>query len=96
MATLIDRVKKCLRNSDYTGDRWGVAMGAMFDCCAMLYEIGDVPDHWGFSVGWGGNELPEDSDFFHEFQFEYDEDLIIVGEYLFRLTSILEKSEHKY
>lgn len=53
----IKDLKTALRENDYFGDRWSVAMGAFFDVAAQTYEIADTPSDWEFQVGLAGNVI---------------------------------------
>lgn len=92
----LSEFKHELRMEDVKGDPWGVSLCAFFDLCAVAYERMDVPEEWGYSVGWGGNNLDDESWFQKLFSECTDEQLLTIGNYLFRLTSFLETAGKSY
>lgn len=102
MTTVIKSLKYELRLRDYTtnGDKWGAAMGAMFDLCELAYERMNLPVEWEFKVGAAGN-LIEDDNMFLDFPLSEDFDtanaeLLEIGNYLNRLVRILDRAGISY
>lgn len=82
--------------NDYTGDRWGVSMSAFFDLCAVAYERIDLPCEWEFRPGWHGNHIEEDNMFLNWDKEISDDELLLFGNFLFKLTNLLRNTEHAY
>lgn len=96
----VHQFKKDLRTNDYIGDRWAVAMGAFFDICEIGYERISYTPEWlaGFKPGLAGNSI-DDENFFvlHSAGIEmHEDDINTIGEFLYRLTEALRKTEHHY
>lgn len=92
----INALKNELRMQDIKSDPWAIAMGAFFQVAAHTYELGDCPAEWGFKVGIAGNHIdPEDS--MTDFLAPRDYDTLIeYGDYLHRLTRVLDKAGMSY
>lgn len=93
---ILKEFKSELRMNDYKGDKWAVAMGAFFDVASHLYEKGNVPSEWDFSVGAAGNHIETESSFYFFLENLTYEELIQIGNFLHRLTGILDKSGVSY
>ena len=92
----LSEFKHELRMEDVKGDPWGVSLCAFFDLCVVAHGRIDVPEEWGYSVGWGGNHLDPESWFQQLFSECTDEQLLTIGNYLHRLTSLLEAAGKSY
>lgn len=99
METLINPMvefKELLRMNDVCGDPWGTIVGAWFDCAAHLYEVGDCPPEWQYRPGWGGNVIDNESAYFEFFNGLNADQLLEIGNYLFRISEALKRKGLDY
>jgi len=91
-------LKQTLSENGYhhNGDKWGAAIGLFFDIAAFVYEENDVPREWNYRPGAFGNTIDTDS-YNHEWLNSLNADQrLSIGNYLYRLTNILEKNGLSY
>lgn len=63
MAKSPNPVTELVRENWDTGDRWGSAIGALFDIALTLWRLDVwIPSSWGFSPGAAPQEPPTDGD----------------------------------
>lgn len=71
-------------------DTWGDAVDAWFECAGHMYNRGiDIPYEWEYSPGTGGNGTDEDSYWYDLFKKITNEELIKIGNFLFRYCQYL-------
>ena len=71
-------------------DPWGYSMSAFFQVCDHLYDRGeDIPHEWGFKAGIGGASPDKEDEYFDLFNDSASNELLTLGHYLQRLTTIL-------
>lgn len=88
--------KELLRMNDVAGDPWGTIVGVWFDCAAHLYEVGDCPAEWQYKPGWGGNVIDTESVYFELFNALNADQLLEIGNYLFRISEALKRKGRDY
>jgi len=82
---------------DYHSDKWGEVMGAWFDCCDHLSVRGaDIPSHWQYRPGAFGAHLEKDSYYYSIFKKCSNRQLLIIGNFLCRLSGFLERAGLSY
>lgn len=80
----------------FSGDFWGSAMDAWFECAGHLNNRGlSIPSEWEYSPGLGGGMEP-DSYFYDIFNDCDDELLINIGNLLFRYCQFLKYKRMDY
>lgn len=93
----ITELKHELRLNDYTYDKWSASMNCFFELCDHLNERPeDVPNEWEFKPSILGSELDNESYYFELFNNCTDAQLINLGNFLYRLTTILRDKGHSY
>jgi len=77
-------------------NKWGYLMNLMFDICAIMYnrEL-YIPEHWEYRPGILGAEV--EGEYFDESPEDLNDfQLLEIGEYLYRLTRVLDKAGESY
>lgn len=92
--------KTILREMDFSGEPWAVSMELFFNVSAHLYEIGDmeadVNSDWGYHPGAMGNTIDYGYPAYTELSEMTNVQLLEAGNYLHRLTGILQSLELAY
>jgi hypothetical protein len=71
-------------------DTWGNAMEAWFECTGHLNKRGlYIPAEWEYRPAMGTNGTDEESYWYELFEVATDEQLIIIGDFLFRYCEYL-------
>lgn len=85
------------RFTDYKHDPWGCAMEAWFECAGRMNKRGlDIPSEWNYRPGAGSDGTDKSSHFYTLFGKCGNKQLLTIGNYLYRLTSILDKAGKSY
>lgn len=74
----------------------GAVMGLFFDVAAFVYEFDDTPKEWQYRPGMGGNYIDTESYNYEWLNSLSVEDRLSIGNYLHRLTGILDKAGVSY
>ena len=78
-------------------DTWGDAMNTWFECAGWINWRGiPTPKEWEYSPGLGGDGREEDNYFYELFESSSDEELIAIGNFLFRYCQYLKFKEIDY
>lgn len=78
-------------------DPWGESMGAFFECAGRMNRRGlDIPAEWNYRPGMGNDGTDKDNYFYSLFARCSDKQLLAIGNYLYRLTNILDKAGKSY
>lgn len=81
----------------FSGDHWGTALDAWFECAGRMWMRGlHVPNEWDYSPGMGSDPTEEDS-YFHALMDEAsDEVLLEIGTFLTRYCQYLKYKKADY
>jgi len=93
----LKQFKQDLRLLDIKHDPWGTCMEAFFECAARLYERSAlIPAEWNYKPG--ATNTPTDPEcYWHDLFIKCsNSQLLTIGNYLHRLTSILDKAGKSY
>lgn len=76
--------------TDYKYDPWSECMSAWFECAAHLWMKGEhVPSEWEYSPGATDNPTEEENYWHEPFKASDSEDLLAIGQLLFRYDRYL-------
>ncbi len=82
---------------NYNCDKWGEVMGAWFECAAHLWVRGeDVPYHWQYRPGATNNPTDKESYYYSIFKKCSNRQLLIIGNFLERLSNFLKRGGLDY
>lgn len=82
---------------NYNSDKWGEVMAAWFECAAHLWMKGaNVPYEWQYSPGMTNNPIDKESYYYSIFKKCSERQLLIIGNFLCRLSSFLKRAELDY
>lgn len=83
---------------NYKSDKWAEVMGAWFECAAHLRWRNKVsiPNEWQYSQGAASDPRDKESYYFSLFRKATDKQLLVIGNFLCRLSSFLKRAELDY
>ncbi len=83
---------------NYHSDKWGEVMSAWFECAAHLRWRNriEIPSQWQYSSGCAGDPRDKESYYFSLFRTATDRQLIVIGNFLCRLSSFLKRADLDY
>ncbi len=88
--------KRALRENDYKYDKWATAMSAFFALSALMYVKGyKIPTEWQYKAGMAC-PIDKENSFHSVFCRLGEKKLLAYGQYLHRLTGILDKAGLSY
>jgi len=93
----LQQFKNELRLTDIKYDPWGCSMEAFFECAGRMNKRGlHIPPEWNYKPGIGQDGTDKDSYWYSMFARCGNKQLLAIGNYLYHLTSILEKAGKSY
>lgn len=93
----LEQFKHELRATDIKYDPWGCSMEAFFECAGRMNRRRlDVPAEWEYRPGAGSNGTDKQSNWYVPFARCSNKQLSIIGNYLYRLTAIIDKAGKSY
>lgn len=95
---LFKQLKQQLRENDYypNGDKWGAAMNLHFENSAFVYEENETPSEWQYKPGAFGNSIDKESCNYEFLNSLTHSERLEVGNFLHRLTNLLERAGLSY
>lgn len=82
---------------NYNCDKWGEVMSAWFECSAHLWMKGAaIPAEWQYTPGMTDNPTDQESYYYSIFKKCSVRQLLIIGNFLYRLERILNKAGLSY
>ncbi len=83
---------------NYHSDKWAEVMGAWFECAAHLRwrNAVAIPNEWQYKQGCALDPRDKESYYFSLFRKCSDRQLLIIGNFLFRLSRFLERANLSY
>jgi hypothetical protein len=93
----LQQFKQELRHTDIKYDPWGCTMEAWFECAGRMNRRGlDIPSEWNYRPGMGTDGTDKENHWYAMFGRCGNNQLRIIGNYLYRLSTILEKFGKSY
>ena len=83
---------------NYNSDKWGEVMSAWFECAAHLRWRNrvNIPNEWQYKQGAASDPRDKENYYFSLFRKASDRQLLIIGNFLYRLSLILDKKGLSY
>ena len=78
-------------------DIWGDAMEAWFECAGQMNKRGlNISENWKYSPGLGSDGTDKESHWYHSFKSMKNDNLIKLGNFLFRYCQFLRYKKIDY
>ena len=83
---------------NYHSDKWAEVMSAWFECAAHLRWRNrvDIPAEWEYRQGAALDPRDKESYYFNLFRKASDRQLLVIGNFLYRLQRVLDKAGLSY